>query len=654
MKANDLTTNDLIKINISYYLKIILKKSPYIILTTILFTVLGIVLAKNTIEPEYKAVSKIIRYDKKISMPKDVPYKFQNFNYNTALQTVRTRKNLQEIIDKLKLNTSVERLYSKFEVKRGKNSDIIEIFYTSKDINKAVEGANLLSTVFLKNFYEVQNAATLEIYNYYNLQNKEIQDVIAKLQTQKELFNKRNNILSLKTQKDYKYEQLHELTLELTNAKILLNEYLTKVNQITAKLDQIPKEVQLNYSVRSADLKNIENKQKELTKLKQKYTVNNPKVIKLQSEIVFMKKALKEIKNKKPIPDEITFGNNPLYTALKIELSQSNIGISTATNRIKEIQNQQVQLEHEIKKLNILQKEFSIIENNLEQKSSLQNTIISRLNEVKIALDSSQEDFKFLEKATKPRYPESNYKKMIVIFFCFFGFLLSISIIILKIFFDLRIKSVYDIEERFNIKVLGKFLKTNDKKIQKRDNIDFVNSFLNKTKDKKIILFSSDVEGTGKSTVIDKLTYHLSHHNQKVLYVQTVNNITDDTKNATIDYLNSTNLMDSLTHPNTINENIDKLYLLDDSNKEYLLTDKKIVKVLFEGLSQSKYDYVFFEIPSFQTNPYFFINMSGYSDMNCLVFKANHSTRKVIIELLIQKEKFNIKNIRGVINDLES
>ena len=377
-------------------------------------------------------------------------------------------------------------------------------------------------------------------------------------------------------------------------------------------------------------------------------------MIKLQSEITFMIEDLKKIKNKKVIPDEITYGNNPLYIALKIELSQSNIGISTATNRIKEIKNQQVELEKEIKKLNALQKKFSVIENKLQQKNTLQNTIISRLNEVKIALDSSQEDFKFLEKATRPEYPESNYKKMIVIFFCFSGVLVSISIIVIQMFFDLRVKDIYDIEDRFNIKLLGKFIKTDDKEVQKRDNIDFVNSFLNETIDKKIILFSSDVEKTGKTKIIDKLTYHLSHHNKKILSIQTVQSSTPDIENATIDYLNSVSLNDSLSQANKINENIDKLYILDDSNKEYLLTDKKIVKVLFDGLIASTYDYVLFEIPSFQNNPYFFINMSVYADMNCLIFRGNHSTRKVIVELLTQKDKFNIKNIKGVINDLES
>ena len=53
-------------------------------------------------------------------MPKDVPYKFQNFNYDTALQTIRTRENLAEAIKVLELDTTVEKIYSSYEIRRKK------------------------------------------------------------------------------------------------------------------------------------------------------------------------------------------------------------------------------------------------------------------------------------------------------------------------------------------------------------------------------------------------------------------------------------------------------------------------------------------------------------------------------------------------------
>ena len=183
-KQNSLDSDFLI--NPHYYLKVLKNKSLLIILVTILSLVAGITLAQNLIKPTYKATAKLIRYDKKISMPRDVPYKFQNFNYDTALLTIRTRKNLREVIKTLNLKTSIEKLYSAFEIKRARNSDIIEIRYINKDIKKAVEGANVLSKIFLKNFYEVQNAATKEIYKYY-----EDQEVLTQISINKTLMKKR-------------------------------------------------------------------------------------------------------------------------------------------------------------------------------------------------------------------------------------------------------------------------------------------------------------------------------------------------------------------------------------------------------------------------------------------------------------------------------
>ena len=68
-----------------------------------------------------------------------------------------------------------------------------------------------------------------------------------------------------------------------------MNEYKTKIKEINIKLKTLPKEVQLEYSVRSADLKAISNKEKELAKLKQKYTKHNPKIKTLKNEIRKMK-----------------------------------------------------------------------------------------------------------------------------------------------------------------------------------------------------------------------------------------------------------------------------------------------------------------------------------------------------------------------------
>ena len=641
-------------INPYYYFKVLKYKSIVILLVSILFMIAGLFLAQNIIKPQYKATAKLIRYDKKISMPRDVPYKFQNFNYDTALQTIRTRKNLKEVIQRLNLDTTIEKLYSAFEIKRGRNSDIIEIRYTNHDVNFAVKGANILSGIFLKNFHQVQNAATKEIYKYYEDQRVLIQKDINTALQKKDTFIKKHQVLSIQIQKDYKYKQLNEIELSLVSTKVIQKEFLTKVTEINNSLKKIPKEIQLKYSVRSANRKSLENKKKELRKLKQRYTLFNPKVKKIIDEITIMEKALSNKKNKKSIPDETTYGNNPIVTALKIEASKSKIGIVSSKTKIKQLNLQKELIKENIKTLNILEKRFNIIQNELTQHSNLMNKIVNRLSEVKMALESSLEDFKFLEKATAPKYAQPNYKKAIVIMFGFLGFSISIALIILIEFFNHKIKETFDLEKRFGIDVLGTLLDDKeDLNLMNKYTSSFFDNFVDNCKDSQgpnIVLFGSDKPETGKTHIIEKLIHFLSHQNKKILYIQTIPESKEEVQKAILNdaLYNHKDINFSLC--NKINTNTHKAYLLINEKNEYVLADIKSIESFFNTLKQSKYDYIFIETSNSMSNPYLFASLAHFCSFVCLVCKYQYSNRKNLQELIRVLQKKQIENIKGVLN----
>lgn len=643
-------------LNPFYYLKVLKVKAPYIFIIMVCFSLMGFFLAKTLIHPTYKAAAKLIRYDKKISMPRDVPYKFQNFNYHTALQTIRTRKNLREVIKRLNLETTPEKIYSQFEVKRARRSDIIEILYTNSDIKLAVNGANILAEIFLKNFYEVQNAATREIYKYYIDRQKELKKELDVLFLKKEDFYKKHKLLSIKVQKEYKYEQLNEISLRIIETEVAMNEYKTSVREIEAKLQSLPKEVKLKYSVRSADLKSIENKEKELRKLKQKYTNYNPRVIRLKNEIKIMREEFIRNIGKRSVPDETTYGNNPIRVSLQIQQSKNYVAIISSSTKIEQLQAQKEAVKKEIKRFNDLEKKYKTIKNQIENTENLFNMIVNRLNEVKIALESSKEDFKFLEKAKPPRYPESNYKKAIFVLCTFFGLGIGVGYFILVTFLNMKIKEPFDMEERFGIELIGLFTNSYNKDEIKRGHIQFINNFLELFKDKKetqIVLFGSDFSSTGKSYSIEKLTYFLSHQERKVLYIESVDEIKDEIKDATINKAIFKNKGINLKKVNPINEYIHKSYLIYDREDEYVLPDFKSLEKLFMDLKNSSYDYVFFEMPETKNNPYFFADVAAFADMICLVLKTNYSHRERITSLMTQLKKQKVENIKGVLNVMD-
>jgi len=657
MKNKKNNSDSTFLINPSYYCKVLKYKSLVILLITFIFIFIGISLSQNIIKTKYKATAKLIRYDKKISMPRDVPYKFQNFNYDTALQTIRTRKNLEEVISKLNLNISAEKLYSSFEIKRGRNSDIIEIRYTHKDIQKAVEGANVLSEIFLKNFYEVQNAATKEIYRYYEDQKVLVQKEINNSALKKDRFIKKYKILSIHIQKEYKYKQLNEIELSLVSAKVLQKEFYTKVEEINKSLTIIPKEVQLKYSVRSADRKSLDNKKKELRKLKQRYTLLNPKVKKVIDEITIMEKELFKKNGNKSIPDETTYGNNPIATALKIEKSKSEIGIVSSKTRIQQLEIQKRHIQKNIKILNILDKRFQIILNELSQHQTLMNKITDRLSEVKMALESSLEDFKFLEYATQPKYAQPTYKKAVVILFGFLGFSLSIAAVLLLEFFNHSIKESFDLEKRFGIEVLGTLVdEKENKSFIKKNNASFFDEFMSlcTTFNNPIItLVGSDRGKTGKTTVINKLMYFLSHQNKKILHIQTISTLSPDIKDALLNQCLYSNEDIDHSRINQINNNTYKAYLQINEDNEYDLANIQNIEKFFNNLKKSHYHYIFIEVSNSMSNPYLFASLANFCSFVCLVCKYRYSSRENLQDLMSILQKKGIKNIKGVLNVMD-
>lgn len=657
MKTKKENLDNSFLINPLYYIKVLKSKSIWIILVSIAFLISGVFLVQNFIQPKYKATAKLIRYDKKISMPRDVPYKFQNFNYDTALQTIRTRKNLEQVIEQLNLSTTVEKLYSDFEIKRGRNSDIIEIRYNNYDIHKAVLGANILSKIFLQNFYEVQNAATKEIYNYYEKEKSKIQKELNDSLLKKEQFVKKNKILSIQIQKEYKYKQLNEIDLSLISAKVAQKEFDIKVEEIDKILKKMPKEVQLKYSVRSADRKNLEDKKKELRKLKQRYTSLNPKVKKVMDEISVMRRDLYRQKGKVSIPDETTYGNNPIVTALKIEKSKSKVGILASKTRVNQLEVQKRSIYQQMKQLNVLEKQFNVIESELVQKQKLMNKIIDRLSEVRMALESSLEDFKFLEKATPPKYAQKNYKKAIVLLFGLTGFSLSIAAFILLEFFNPSIKERFDLEKRFDVDVLGVLLnQIKTTALSTKYSLQFIDDFIaacQDNKEPKTILFGSDVSLTGKTFIIEKLMHLLSHQNKKVLYIQTVESSKKEIEGAVLNKALFKEKKINFSMLNKINETTYKAYILNDKRVRNDLLDTQKTQSFFDQLEKSDFDYIFIEISNSHNNHYFLASLGLFCHFVCLVCKYRVSNRKDLKELMVTLRKKGIKNIKGVLNVMD-
>lgn len=623
----------------------------YILISVIGFAVLGGYIAIKKESKSWSATSKIIRYSKQISQASDVPYQFQDFNYETALETIRTRSNLSELIRRLDINTSTtpESLFSQFEIKRGRNSDIVEIIFTTPHQELAAKGANILSEIFIDNFYTVQNAAIERIYDYYNKNKEEKEKDLYNTKEAMAVFLKENRLSSLENEIQNNYILLNKLELQKLQNKIDITEYTTGIKTVSDSMKILPEEVKLRYSVRSDYKKALEIKQKELNRQKKVYTDEHPIILMLQSEVDQIQNTIKE--DKVVEADEITYGTNPIKSELRIVLGKTKVKYITAQNIEKSLTLQIQLIKDKLAKLSILNKKFVQLERQKQEAEEQLSMVSKRLYDLKMSIGSSKEDFKLFEPAKFPKYPKPSYKKIIVILFIFLGGFLSITFIVVREILDNTVKTKFDLQARFGIKNTIQLPK--EKKLStlsKQIFSSLANSIISqKIKDPHIVTLGADITPRYTPHITSLLLEQLIYQKHKILHIESSTTPYTNLGDHIIDLVSP---LDTQTYtPRNTQEYVDTLYWHIKDDYSIFIPNKEHLDNVFKTLKTLDYDYILIDAPSYQDAELLIPMFLERTDTFLLYAEFNTSLRKVIHEFMLQVEEKNLNKIKGVINE---
>jgi len=612
------------------------------------FGSLGVYLAKQKEAKSWSTTAKVIRYEKKISQSKDVPYQFQNFNYETALETIRTRENLEELIQDLNLTDTPESLFSRFEIKRGRNSDIIEIIFTSDDANKTARIANTLAEIFIKNFSKVQNAAIERIYTYYEGSKEEKLRDLEQAKDAIDKFLKKNNLLSLVSELEMKYLQLNKLELKAIQNETDTRALKSTIIELENAMKDLPDVVKLRYAVRSANKKTLELKEKELKRMAKIYTKRHPKIKMLQSEIAQIKSTIAQSKD--AAPDEVTYGNNPIKSNMQVQLQRSKIEYITAQKAQKTINSQIATLKVRIAHLNELKKNYDkLIDRQTQAQEELQ-LVSNRLYNIQIAIGSSKEDFKFFEHAKVPRYPAPTMKKLLIIMLAFFGFIFTLAFIIIKEFLSNSVKTSFDLTERFGIEDVVQLPKVNriDNAFKQRFSYLANNLIASDSSDTKLIVIGSDVKEAESPEIHSMLLEQLVHQKKRTLYIEAITKLDEETADAALVFSKELAFQNFLPH--NINSHIDKIYWHLEENYSIFVPDAELVYNFFDEFREIGYDYVIVKAAPYLEAEHLNPIVLEIADTFLLETKFNISTRKLIHQFLLRVPENSIEKIKGVIN----
>ena len=463
-----------------------------------------------------------------------------------------------------------------------------------------------------------------------------------------ESFKKSNSLTDIESEAKLFIEGSSEY-----NKKSVENEI--QLNVVSSMLDFLKKST--NADLLPANLISTENESSELinsynqlvlerNRILKSATVANPSVVKLDQQILSLKSNVAE----------------------SLSRMQSSLTIQK-----RNLKSQEGLLDSKIGKIPVQERQFRVIARQQKVKEELYLYLLQKREETAISLAATAPNARVIDNAKASIYPVSPKKNIIYLAALLLGLLIPFGILYIKDLLDTKVKSRFDITDKFNIPFLGdvpkslsptEMISTTSRTSSAealrivRTNLDFM---LNQVPDGKAksIFMTSTIPGEGKTFISINLAGIFALSGKKVLLIGM--DIRSPKLNEYIGLSSSKGLTDYLsTKGAVIGDYINKLSGFEDfdvllagsipPNPTEMLMSKKLDE-LFVQL-KSDYDFILVD-----TAPVSLVSdtliVAKYADTFVYVVRANHLDKRMLnIPDSMHKEN-KLPNMAFLLNDTD-
>ena len=646
---NQTSTNDYLKFDKRVLLLSLSRKAVKIIVASIIATIVGFIFAKLLVTDTWSAQAVLIRHTKNLSSNTSVPYLYSEMDFSTILQSIKTRKNLQTLIDSLHLKDTPESIYGAIKVTRGRRSNLINIRTKHKDRDKAVEIANVISEVFISSYIEIINSATNKIYHYYQDQIVLYEKKMASKELEMAKFQEEKQVLSLEKEVQNNYDNLRVLELDMMNTQLHLSELNTKIIDIGERIQDLPQKVELTSTITTTYQSQLKGLNAQMSMLKKKYTDKNPKIMKLQDEIDALVKLIANEKDSEKTPDSMTYGTNSIWQSLVLERTRYENETVAITKKVQEYESKIASIKNRLKVLSPIEREYYDISSRKKNLAEMLDKVNERASEAKIAMESNLSDFEILEKAVASEYPEASGRKVIALVMGFMVFLLLSIYYTLKELLDFTVKSKYDIEEVLQIKCLEEI--PNIEKVQKPVFYSKLQILYGQlfdylpTNETALVTVGKDRFSCGATFIIQELVNLALSQNKKILWIESVSETNEEISRFQINNLLYKKSEEKQEYYQ-LTDHFHIGYFISDEHTFTKVLSQQRVEEIFK--KQSEYDVVFWELFNVDFNLQLFKTIASASDLLAFVARFRHSDRMKLarsVRFLKQNSKVPIVGI---------
>jgi capsular exopolysaccharide synthesis family protein len=531
------------------------------------------------------------------------------------------------------------------------NSRILQIGYLSDNPALSMKVADAVAQAFIDVLVDMQMEVSGYSINWMSqkaeIQRKKLEESEQELQN----YKKQQDIVTIEDKETVLPERLADLSKNMTVSETRRKELLAVYNQVKnvrrEQLETIPA-VAASVSLESINQKIIAADQK-ISELSKKYGPKHPKMITAKNELV-------GLKNKK-------------YSELEKVVETIKNEYLLAEENERNLKGLVDQTRFEAERFGDKAIQLGMLQRKVDTNRFLYDALVKKMKERDITERNQAVNVWIIEKADLPKIPAKPNKKRNILLGIVLGLFGGIGLAFFFEYLDNTVKTPEDVEEKYNIPVIGTIDMIKDKKqtvvqtVMNDASSLIAESFkgmrtavlLSSADDPpKILLVSSFTPGEGKSSVSASLAMSLAHAGKKVLLIDADMRRPVQHKNFNIETTSGlSSFLAGVTAENEIKKEnpIENLYLITSGpippNPSELLSSKKL-KDLLSNVSVD-YDMIIIDTPPLAsvTDP---VILSKLVDGVILVTWAGKTTYEMLGKGLKQLREVDAPIIGVVLN----
>lgn len=321
----------------------------------------------------------------------------------------------------------------KLEVKPSRDSNVVNVSYTSPDPKFAASLAN----AFVRSYMEVSiglRVSPAKQYNeFFDARSKELREAVEKAQAKLSNYQKQHDILATDERFDIENQRLNELSSQLVALQAVSAESMSRSTQARTSSDQLSDVI--NNPVVAGLRADLSRQEARLQEMSARMGDAHPQVVELKANIA-------ELREKIDAESKRVSGSVVVSNTINKQ-READIRASLDAQRAKVLA-----LKQQRDEIAVLQREVETAQRSHDQ-------VVSRLSQSNLESQNTQTNISVLTPATEPAEASTPKVLLNTVISAAMGLLLATGFALVRELIDRRVRSLEDLSDGLGLPVLG-------------------------------------------------------------------------------------------------------------------------------------------------------------------------------------------------------